>query len=488
VAPADDGAEPEFGPPFHPAIGRAKFSTIDSRVPTLLVRDDAGNSMSPSSDFGKLAFLPSTPEADTRPSPEFGPPSPEFGPPSPDELDAMPLIPWSREYSYVGVISGSGTTAIRIPVSPLTRSLTLGLKPGREGAPFTPRVDQVSLFGRGGEVLSHIQGVSFLGDGDAQVLYISIHGAPIGGEIVVRLAPSLLWGTTPPNGEEPDGTFVGGGEGYEEVDGEGTSPPWVGTYFELSVARNDASGRSEGTAGVAGGAYVASFGQADGPSSIGPLEATTGTPRIAPSSGWGPRVAVAQATVRRDVDIDPADDGPVEVFLGPLVSRTAAALGPALATASGDPTQATDRASGSRSGVSAALGVGLDRGSTQVVEADAQADLLLAAMRGPGGVPILVAGLRAGEEAPEAEALAASAVGAAQEAAPPGDPVRPEGEAEVARAGLVGRALGLLVGMGLASGPLYPDLVALARRKFRRKPPRRRRARPADGRLNAGRG
>ncbi|AMV37195.1 hypothetical protein VT85_07170 [Planctomyces sp. SH-PL62] len=48
---------------------------------------------------------------------------------------------------------------------------------------------------------------------------------------------------------------------------------------------------------------------------------------------------------------------------------------------------------------------------------------------------------------------------------------------ELARAGLATRAFGFLIGLGLATGPLYPDLIAFARKKlFRKSRPSRRRA------------
>jgi len=466
------------------------------RTSSLLVQDDAGNSIwSTSGPDAATLNAPATtvwPQmpagTDFSPAEGYGP-QPEVGPPSPEELAATPRMPWTTSYSYTGSIDGMKSTALRIPVGPFTRTLTLGLTPQDEGEPFMPRIDQVFLIGRGGEMLSRITGVSILGDGPSQTLYISINGAPTGGEIVVRLVSmaSLM-----PSG--PAGQVTDGPDGVEEtVDDEGDASPLDGTYFELSIRRNDVGAPGGGASATAtkvsdgGTPYIVTLGRTDVSTAIGPLApAAEPATTTASESGPGPRVAVSTTSGAADADVDLADEGPVVVYLGPLVSRTAAALGPVLATTSDEPTPTAGRGPRSQGGGLAAFGADLDLELILAVKArgdrggPSDADPALTTLRGPGGVPIVVAGLGVGEGSRDADDLAASAVGAAQEEAPLlADALgsgADEAEVEVARAGLATRALGFLIGMGLASGPLYPDLIALARRKFRRRPrPARRR-------------
>ncbi|WP_337176858.1 hypothetical protein [Paludisphaera sp.] len=474
--PAEDWAGFETGPAAPPKVesvfGRARGLARAVQGASLIVWDGAGNSISSGSP-AETFFTPGDTE-DPAPPLEFGP--------FPEPLESYPRVPWAPSHVYNGSIIGGDATAIRIPVGPGTRSLTLDLKPGRAGDSFVPRIDQVSLLNRGGELLTQIHGVSFLGDGEFQSLFIAIKGAPIGGEVLVLLAPTFPWEAVPSPDQDPEEAppYIGG-EGGADGEPPAPAPAWEDSYFELNIQRDEFEGfggsRSSETTVVGETIYAASFGRVELPISIIPRPFKVETAKISETSGPAQRDSVARDQVRREVQVDPAEDGPVEIFLGPLVSRTAAAMGPALATASDEPTPSTDRAARPGADVPPALGSRVDPGAASPApsrgEAAAQADPPMIALRGPGGVPIVVAGLSAGDRSMEAEAVAASALGAARDVAPPADPARPdEEEPEVARAGIAGRALGFLVGMGLASGPLYPDLLALARRKFRRVPRR----------------
>lgn len=462
---------------------------LSNRTSSLLVQDDAGNALSSASepDAMPLNAPITTGPAREEAGVEFAVgegygPQPEVGPPSPKELAATPRMPWTNSYSYTGSIDGMHSIALRIPVGPFTRTLTLGLTPQVEGEPFMPRIDQVFLIGRGGEELSRITGVSILGDGASQTLYISIQGAPMGGEIVVRLVSMAAFSPGDSDGQDAEGPA--GGD--DTIGGGGEVSPWDGTSFELSILRNEARSQGGGpsvtTAFDDGAPYVVMPGRIDVPTAIGPLaptaEATATTDAESVSAS---RVAVPTTLEAADIDVDLADEGAVVVYLGPLVSRTAAALGPVLATTSEEPTPSAGRGPRSQGGGLAAFGAESDLELILAVKArgdrggPADANPALTTLRGPGGVPIVVAGLGVGEgdRSRDADDLAASAVGAAQEEAPLLADVlgaeAVEGEVEVARAGLATRALGFLIGMGLASGPLYPDLIALARRKFRRR-------------------
>jgi len=471
---------------------------VASHVSTLWAWDDAGNSIPSSNHPGFAEYEPAS--IDPAPPPS-GPAGvalpPEDGPPTPDELAALPRAPWSTNYSYTGASAAldMDSAAIRIPVGPRTRGLTLGLRPERDGDD-APRIDKVLLLDRGGGLLSRIGGAAILGDHGEQVFHISVRGAPIGGEIVVFLIPASLPTASP----FPAG---GGEDSLGNVDPAAGAAPAPGeSYFELSIQRDDDGELDVGAPPPAdgGATYIATLGRAELSTSIDRsppmVDGATPPSSIAPE----PRGPVVTIAARRPVArIDAIDYGPEEVFLGPLVSRTAAPLGPVLATSVGEPTPATDR--GARSAVDSRTPLGDDLDLDVVLAASGRAGTAaaagplggaraLATLRGPGGVPIMVAGLRLGDDSAAAEDdLAASVLGAAQDAPAPVDPPTADARRDdVARAGFATRALGFLVGMCLASGPLYPDLAALARRKFRRVRRRAAAGRSTAGRLNSGPG
>lgn len=477
-----------------PVWGRSSGSASNSHM---LVRDDLGNEVS--SSWPRASAISMTPELLTDPD-SFGyGPMPAVVPPSLAELAQIPKLSWSANQSVTGSVDGQNATVVRIPVGPSTQTLTLGLKPEQPGSGTYPRIDQVFLLGRHGEVLTSVVGVSFMGDDFEQKLYLAIHGAPIGGEVVVRMV------TTSPSapletGGPIDGAGDGTGDGQDGNDNGDSGPPaWEPTYFELSVQRTDSkappinNNKSENFAPGAGAVTLVTIGRGDTVTAIGSL-APTPEPTVE-SSERGPTARVAaSAGTRAEADLDLADDGPVEVYLGPLVSRTAAAFGPALATAAEEATTSTDRGGPQPGGVDA-FGADMDlemilairaRGESGDAASATDADPALTTLRGPGGVPIVVAGLRSGDRDRDADDLAASVVGSGDDATMLAEALELDApldgsEPEVARAGLATRAVGFLIGMGLASGPLYPDLVALARKKLRLKPRRagRRRSRPA---------
>ncbi len=93
---------------------------------------------------------------------------------------------------------------------------------------------------------------------------------------------------------------------------------------------------------------------------------------------------------------------------------------------------------------------------------------------GLSGFPTLVASFPRQQGASQVEELAATLQPPADLAVPDEDLLtsptdRRSQQDEIAKAGIATRAMGFIIALGLASGPLYPDLIALARRRLARK-------------------
>ena len=189
-----------------------------------------------------------------------------------------------------------------------------------------------------------------------------------------------------------------------------------------------------------------------------------------------------------------ADMGPdsESISLGPLVSRGAAPIGPALATSIDDPAPSINR--DEQGGRDSDVGR-LESENGELVwrlrmleAADRTAGRRLdpkdvtfeddpsplTTLKGLGGLPSLVAAFPRRRGPSHAEELASTLQPQADLVVVDEGPLnsttdhqnQPE---EIAKAGIATRAVGFLIALGLASGPLYPDLIALARRRLTRK-------------------
>jgi hypothetical protein len=182
-----------------------------------------------------------------------------------------------------------------------------------------------------------------------------------------------------------------------------------------------------------------------------------------------------------------------EISVGPLASRGSAPLGPLLGTIQGDRTHSIDRDErafdlameqlGSDVGFEIALGgpqvqinsVGREStDSKSVGPRDTSGSLT--PLRGTGGFPVLVSSSGATQAGADAAALLATLPRSPILGASTDDPAleavlipltlsRPEEQAsdEAARTDFLTSACGLVLGVGLATGPLYPDLIGLVR-------------------------
>ena len=207
-----------------------------------------------------------------------------------------------------------------------------------------------------------------------------------------------------------------------------------------------------------------------------------------------PAVAIAPAGARLTTQVEVAAPG---VSVGPLVTRGSAPLRPLLGTTPGEPTPTIDRnerafdlaALGSGAGVDAELLLGLTtnrsdgNGEDTPVNPATRTTEPLIALRGPGGLPVMVSSVRAGQSLTDPAAVLATLL-APENLPDPGQqlarlPALPPLEVsgalrrgdEVACTDFLKAACGLMLGIGLTTGPLYPDLMALFRNFLPRRTP-----------------
>ncbi len=203
-------------------------------------------------------------------------------------------------------------------------------------------------------------------------------------------------------------------------------------------------------------------------------------------------VALATAGARLTTQVEVAAPG---VSVGPLVTRGSAPLRPLLGTTPGEPTPTIDRnerafdlaALGSGVGVDAELLLGLTtnrsdgNGEDTPVNPATRTTEPLIALRGPGGLPVMVSSVRADQSLTNPAAVLAT-LPAPENLPDPGQqlarlPALPPLEVsgalrrddEVACTDFLKAACGLMLGIGLTTGPLYPDLIALVRNSLPRR-------------------
>lgn len=424
---------------------------------------------------------------------------------SPEDLDGIPTIPWTPDHTVEGSLDASrAQIAYKVPVGPGTGSLRLLLRPAREGSGFSPVIDRLYLVGPEGQVLARIATAPDNGDaGDGQHLLVMLPDAPEGSELVIHLA--VNGSPTPAQPGGGTGANGGGGGEVEPID------------FFFNVQRNDPEPPTTLEEPTPPSTVPASPIGVAPPSISGygggwrPLQTMNpiadGLLRIETSRSGGARSAPASRSDAKIVVVAS------KAYLGPLPSRGGAPLGPTLATTVEEPTpvieregrmvdEAIDRIeseldAGLLASMKSRETVYLDHGSAageRMAQAPETSDAPMAVVPGPGGMPVLVSRLGRSRPRDEAGELTAHLQSRSVEEAlsaeiPNPAPVADQvaDELEVANAGLATRAAGLIVGLGLATGPLYPDLVALAKKLSRAKRPvlgrrwpfRGRRPRPA---------
>ena len=468
--------------------------------PAMILHDQDGNilsSFSPSSGDSTYS-APGSPAGSTPTGAEKGILEEQSKELTPEGLATLPHVPWSQDFSIQGALtSDRGWMSFTVPVGPRTNALRLAVRPELDdGSPSMAMVDQMYLLDSNGNLTAAITGIATATTASRQTLIVTLQAAPAGGVVVVRMISSPYASMSAPadNGGAPSSTDSSGGLGAL------TPPPSTPSGgFTVEVQRNDGSPASPGDLVVSApfvlppGTYLStsSGSELSHYGSASSANLTNNAPSVEQGyalnatiwssfMGGGPRAS------RGSIDVEPESES---ISLGPLVSRGAAPIGPALATSIDDPAPSINRDEQGGGGSDAALRKGEEGGvvwrSSQSDEGDhsdrirleSQADddrSPLTTLMSPGGLPSLVAAFPRRRGPSQADELAATLqppidLAAAERDVPESSSDRRSQQDDVAKAGIATRAVGFIVALGLASGPLYPDLIALARRRLTRK-------------------
>jgi hypothetical protein len=459
--------------------------------------------------------------------------SPTTGPaPTSVAISKAPVVGWSQDVKVSGTVpAASGSTMWSIPVGPQTSSLKVDVSPDENAqTQMRPAVDELDLVSHDGAVLASMQGVSAAtaSQGPLQDINIDLSNIPTGAELLLRLvaSPGVSTPVTSPLSSSPTSTSSSAPTSAPTPTSVpvGTTGTGVGVSYKMEVQRSDspvtvvtigaANPFASPVSSVANGLIVA--GNLLGPSSTSLASSAARTSGLQPVdlrlAGKSEEAQSPEAIPNRAADQDGLSAP--EISVGPLASRGSAPLGPLLGTIQGDRTQSIDRDErafdlameqlGSGVGLEIALiGPQAQTGSVGRDSADPQSvsppDVSgsLTPLRGTGGFPVLVSSSGATQANTDATALLATLPASLGRDASPADPAsvpdltpltlsRPEEQArdEAARTDFLTSACGLMLGVGLAIGPLYPDLIGLVRTCLPRAVRPRGRTRRASGSRN----
>jgi len=432
-------------------------------------------------------------------------------------------VPWSQEVKVSGTVAHANDSPTwSIPVGPQTSLLKVDVTSGEDPEdPVRAAVYELDLVSNDGSLLASMQGVAAAtaSQGPHQDFNIDLSNIPTGAQLLMRLvaSPGLPTPLTTPSSSS------------SSTSAASTSAPASTTTTAVSVSYKMEVQRSDPpvTMVTIGAAYP--FGSpASSPSNglivpgnllgSGSTALASSAARASaqqPADGWlvgKPEEAQAPEAVP-DRAADQNGLSAPEISVGPLASRGSAPLGPLLGTIQGDRTQSIDRDErafdlameqlGSGVGLEIAIvGPQVQTGSVGRESTDPEplaprdASGSLIPLRGTGGFPVLVSSSGATQTDSDATALLATLPVSSLPGASADDPAlelyltpltlsEPEEQAsdDAARTDFLTSACGLVLGVGLATGPLYPDLIGLVRTCL----PRAVRP-PGKIRRNAGRG
>jgi len=407
---------------------------------------------------------------------------------TPQGMQELPAVPRTDEVEVSGTLHPAQSwMTFKIPVGSTTQLLKVTVSQvGPQGEPAIPALDQLYLVGPSGVVLTMLKGASAYAQGPRQDMMIFLSAVPDNSELLVRivetLSPSLAAGPSQ------------------------TLPASLNIPFTMDVQRTDLAASTLPLNGVF--QTVAPVGLA-GPLLItyGNVVVTASPPSLGSSvvapdteaasselTGMDPAaVVIAASGARLTTQVEAATPG---VSVGPLVTRGSAPLRPPVGTIAGDPTPSIDRnerafdlaALGSGAGLDAELLLGLTtnrsdgNGESTPVDQATRGTEPLIALRGPGGLPVMVSSVQGQALIDPAAVLATLAAPenlpdpgrqlARLPAPPPLDASGTLGPGdEPACTDFLKAACGLMLGIGLTTGPLYPDLMALCRNFLPRRTP-----------------
>jgi hypothetical protein len=407
---------------------------------------------------------------------------------TPQGMQQLPALPRTDEVEVSGSLNPAQSwMTYRVPVGSTTQFLKVTFSQlGTQGESMIPALDQLYLVGPSGVVLTMLKGASAYAQGPRQDMMILLSAVPDNSELLVRIVETtaLSLAAGPPQ----------------------TLSASLNIPFTMDIQRTDlavsappmnALFQAVASAGLAGPLLIA-YGNVPVPVSPPSLVSSGIAPDTEAASselaGMEPSaVAIATAGARMTTQVELAIPG---VSVGPLVTRGSAPLRPPVGTIPGEPTPPIDRnerafdlaALGSGAGLDAELLLGLTtnrsdgNGEDTPVDQATRTSEPLIALRGPGGLPVMVSSARGQSLIDPAAVLATLAApenlpDAGQQLArlPALPPLEASGALrrgdEVPCTDFLKAACGLMLGIGLTTGPLYPDLMALFRTFLPRRTP-----------------
>jgi hypothetical protein len=384
-----------------------------------------------------------------------------------------------------------------IPVGPMTESLGVTVRPeGEMPDGEEPLVDGLSLVDSSGKTLEQVGPPGGAGAFPSPSVLVQLHDAPAGDHIEVAIGvgepPSPLPSST-------SSTVSGLGSAVVTASGSSQSATWS-VPFVVNVQRQQSSGSIMDAASVVSGTEtigtltiaptqtVVEF--AASPSSSAPAEQDALTALNVQAANT---VGAAATEPASEQVTQSTDSFNLRVPTGPLASRGGGALGPTLASVDAEPTQPVDRLERALSQEIAGLGAGDDEQSAakgngaidQELSEDPGTWPGSIGTAGTGGPVVSIPGrggfLHKVTSVGRDQRVQFAAVWATLPAPPqtesaiagiaPGAITR--SELPVAQAvsyrsvrespdfpDYVKAACGLALGLGLTTGPLFPDLIA----------------------------
>jgi hypothetical protein len=465
--------------------------TVPAPTPSMSLQYSSNGVVTSSSPI-----LTSTPVSSTM-GPAQGPPQqnpgtmdedPEQSELTPQGMQHLPALPWTYEVEVSGTLQPSQTwVTYKIPVGSTTQSLKVTVSQfGPQGEPAIPALDQLYLVGPLGVVLTMLKGAAEYAQGPRQDMIILLSAIPDDSELLVRIIETQA----PTVAASPSHTPASGNIPFF-MDVQRNDPA-------TSALPQDAMFQTVASVGLTGPLWIAygNFAATPAPPSLGSsgdsFATVTAGPELAEMQPSAVTAAVAGARLTTQVE-----ESAQGVSVGPLVLLGSAPLRPPLGTTPGDPTPPIDR--NERAFDLAALGSGVavdselllalatnrsdGNGEDTPVDQATRTIGPLIALRGPGGLPFLVSSVRVGQSLSDPAAVLAT-LSAPENRPGPGQPLAGllaappleipgalrRGE-EAACTDYLRAAYGLLLGIGLITGPLYPDLMALVRNVVPRRTP-----------------
>ncbi|MGC8640207.1 MAG: hypothetical protein ACP5XB_10075 [Isosphaeraceae bacterium] len=421
-------------------------------------------------------------------------------------LEKLPTIPMMEDVTVSGDLAPRQPwSTYKIPVDRSTESLHVTVSHDPSLAdPMVPALDQLYLVGPTGNLLAQLTGASAIFQGLRQDLRVGLSDVPLGSCLVVRIIEAPVATASPSSPSSPTATS-------STSSGASAILP-----FTMEVVRSELSATSYVTGDL--GQTFAGSPAISLPFGYAPISTTTlaswpslSEPATAADT-TGPALPdnLAARTSAATSAAQAIEEPPVVipgVSVGPLVSRGTAPLGPLLGTTPGDPTPALDRSERAFDVSTAGLNATLMGDSAYLTALTARLEAANAegtplwqptsvrgdgasfvALRGPGGFPTLVtsAGGTRAENDPAAilatvsvlsvpEYAAAATTGTHTLSTSEIRALDPHPAPDLLPPDFFEATCGLILGISLTAGPLYPDLMAMVRNWL---PSRPRRSRP----------